>query len=108
MCVFSYESIHLSEQLGKENLFHYLPCWFSICLALAHFPFSIQDRFDYWDALIAERVDIIQKSNISTAMCDHDVRMCIARIPANYTSCSPQRFKVMTKTYDKWCNDSKY
>lgn len=57
----------------------------------------LQDRFDYWDAMIAERVDMVMKSEIATIMCHPGLLRCIANIPDNYTECSIHEQMVYTE-----------
>ncbi|KAL4222827.1 hypothetical protein ACF0H5_018867 [Mactra antiquata] len=48
----------------------------------------LRDRFDYWDALIAERVDMIMVSDISTSMCHSEMNPCITKTVQNFKNCS--------------------
>lgn len=58
----------------------------------------LKGEYDYWNAVIAERVDMVMKSEISSSMCQPDVEACITKVVNSYTNCSIHEQMTYTST----------
>ena len=47
-----------------------------------------QDKFDYWQSLIKERVQMVMYSEISDSMCNQQLGTCVDRVVNNFKNCS--------------------
>ncbi|XP_053373860.1 uncharacterized protein LOC123531268 [Mercenaria mercenaria] len=56
----------------------------------------IKDRYDYWDSLIAERVDMVMNSEIAASMCNPTVQPCVSRVVNSFVNCSMYPQMVFT------------
>ncbi|KAK3596339.1 hypothetical protein CHS0354_038739 [Potamilus streckersoni] len=48
----------------------------------------LRNRFNYWDALIMEKVDMVMNSAISAAICEPGIKQCLDAVTENYSNCS--------------------
>ncbi|WAQ94149.1 hypothetical protein MAR_006620 [Mya arenaria] len=58
----------------------------------------LQDRFDYWEALVVERVDMVMNSEIAADMCRPEIRPCLDTVIENFRDCDA--FLQMEYTVD--------
>lgn len=59
----------------------------ALIMGCARGSWCLKDRFDYWDALISERVDMVMNSEIASTMCQADVQSCIGITVQTFNNC---------------------
>ena len=47
-----------------------------------------KERFDEWDALIAERAEMVMKSQLASNTCKDVFQQCLLGLPENYKECN--------------------
>ncbi|KAL3832269.1 hypothetical protein ACJMK2_023929 [Sinanodonta woodiana] len=48
----------------------------------------LRNRFDYWNALIMEKVDMVTNSVIAAAICEPGMEQCLSAVTETYNNCS--------------------
>jgi hypothetical protein len=59
-----------------------------VLFKLKAFYIAFQDKFDYWQSLIVERVDMVMHSEIAESMCNPSLEVCLERVVNNFNNCS--------------------
>ena len=55
-----------------------------------------KERFDEWDALIAERAEMVMKSQLASNTCKDVFQQCLLGLPENYKECDSYSVSIPT------------